>query len=49
MPDLIVAIEDYLSASNADRTQFVWTATAESILATATRAPQARGSRQSMK
>ncbi len=33
MPDLIAKIEDYLDATNADPTPFVWTATAESILA----------------
>ena len=38
MPDLIATIEDYLSANNADRTPFVRTETAESILAKATRA-----------
>ena len=32
VPDLIVAIETYLVANNADPTPFVWTATAESIL-----------------
>lgn len=30
---LIAAIEDYLQANNLDPTPFVWTATAESILA----------------
>lgn len=38
VPDLITAIEDYLQTSNADPTPFVWTATAESILAKVTRA-----------
>ena len=38
VPDLITAIEDYLQANNADPTPFVWTATAESILAKVTRA-----------
>ncbi len=38
VPDLIAAIEDYLQANNADPTPFVWTATAESILAKVTRA-----------
>jgi len=33
VPELITAIEDYLTASNADPTPFVWTATAEQILA----------------
>ncbi|HET7398876.1 MAG TPA: IS630 family transposase [Intrasporangium sp.] len=38
VPDLIAAIEDYLRAHNAEPTPFVWTATAESILAKVTRA-----------
>jgi len=38
VPDLIVAIEDYLQAHNADPVPFVWTATAESILAKVARA-----------
>ncbi len=33
VPELITAIEDYLTANNADPTPFVWTATAEQILA----------------
>ncbi|MGH9304446.1 MAG: IS630 family transposase [Acidimicrobiales bacterium] len=33
VPDLIAAIEDYLDANNAHPTPFVWTATAEEILA----------------
>jgi transposase len=33
VPDLIAAIEEYLSASNDDPRPFVWTATAEDILA----------------
>jgi len=33
VPDLIAAIEAYLEANNADPTPFVWTATAEQILA----------------
>ena len=33
VPNLITAIEDYLSAHNDDPKPFVWTATAESILA----------------
>jgi transposase len=33
VPDLIAAIEEYLSASNDDPKPFVWTATAEEILA----------------
>jgi transposase len=33
VPDLIAKIEAYLDATNADPTPFVWTATAESILA----------------
>ncbi len=32
VPDLITAIEDYLSANNAEPRPFVWTATAEEIL-----------------
>lgn len=38
VPDLITAIENYLQANNEDPTPFVWTATAESILAKVTRA-----------
>ena len=33
VPDLIGSIEDYLNAHNDDPKPFVWTATAESILA----------------
>jgi hypothetical protein len=33
VPDLITAIDNYLEASNNDPTPFVWTATAEQILA----------------
>ena len=33
VPDLITAIEAYLNANNTDPTPFVWTATADSILA----------------
>jgi len=33
VPDLIAAIEEYLSANNDDPKPFVWTATAEEILA----------------
>jgi transposase len=32
VPDLITAIEDYLTANNTDAKPFVWTATAEEIL-----------------
>lgn len=38
VPDLIAAIEDYLQAHNAEPVPFVWTATAESILAKVARA-----------
>ena len=38
VPALITAIEDYLEAHNDDPKPFVWTATAESILAKVTRA-----------
>lgn len=38
VPHLIAAIEDYLQAHNTEPTPFVWTATAESILAKVTRA-----------
>ena len=38
VPHLITAIEDYLQAHNAEPTPFVWTATAESILAKVARA-----------
>lgn len=33
MPDLIAKIEDYLDAHNDDPKPFVWTATAQYILA----------------
>jgi hypothetical protein len=33
VPDLVAAIEAYLNANNADPKPFVWTATAEAILA----------------
>jgi len=33
VPDLVTAIEGYLKASNADPKPFVWTATADDILA----------------
>ena len=33
VPDLIAAIEAYLQANNADPTPFIWTASAEAILA----------------
>jgi transposase len=38
VPDLIASIEDYLSAHNQDPKPYVWTATAESILAKVQRA-----------
>ena len=38
VPDLIASIEDYLDASNADPKPYVWTATAEYILAKVARA-----------
>ena len=38
VPDLIASIEGYLNAHNADPTPYVWTATAESILAKVQRA-----------
>lgn len=38
VPNLITAIEDYLQANNDDPTPFIWTATAESILAKVARA-----------
>jgi transposase len=38
VPDLITAIEKYLQAHNAEPTPFVWTATAETILAKVARA-----------
>jgi transposase len=38
VPDLIASIEDYLNAHNADPRPYVWTATAESILAKVQRA-----------
>ncbi len=38
VPDLITSIETYLAASNADPKPYVWTATAESILAKVQRA-----------
>jgi len=33
VPELITAIETYLTANNTEPTPFVWTATAEQILA----------------
>jgi len=33
VPDLIAKIEEYLDAHNAKGTSFIWTATAEDILA----------------
>ena len=41
VPNLITAIEDYLAAHNDDPKPFVWTATAESILAKVARAREA--------
>ena len=38
VPELIASIESYLNAHNADPKPYVWTATAESILAKVTRA-----------
>jgi len=38
VPDLIESIEEYLNAHNADPKPYVWTATAESILAKVQRA-----------
>jgi len=38
VPDLIASIEAYLNAHNADPKPYVWTATAESILAKVQRA-----------
>jgi transposase len=38
VPDLIASIEEYLNAHNADPRPYVWTATAESILAKVQRA-----------
>jgi transposase len=38
VPDLIASIEEYLNAHNADPKPYVWTATAESILAKVKRA-----------
>lgn len=40
VPDLINSIEDYMAANNADPHPYVWTATAESILAKVQRARQ---------
>jgi hypothetical protein len=37
VPDLIAAIETYLNAHNSDPKPFVWTATADDILAKITR------------
>jgi transposase len=39
VPDLIASIEAYLNAHNADPQPYMWTATAESILAKVQRAP----------
>ena len=33
MPDLIASIQEYINAHNDDPKPYVWTATAESILA----------------
>jgi transposase len=41
VPNLITAIEEYLSAHNDDPKPFIWTATAESILAKVARAREA--------
>jgi len=38
VPDLIASIEEYLNAHNANPTPYVWTATADSILAKVQRA-----------
>ena len=38
MPDLIAAIQEYTDAHNNDPKPYVWTATAESILAKVPRA-----------
>jgi len=38
VPELIASIGDYLNAHNADRKPYVWTATAEKILAKVQRA-----------
>jgi transposase len=38
VPELIASIEDYLAANNANPKPYVWTATAESILAKVQRA-----------
>lgn len=38
VPDLVASIEDYLAASNDNPKPYVWTATAESILAKVARA-----------
>lgn len=43
MPDLIAAIESYLDAHNDDPKPFVWTATAEDILAKVARGRVALG------
>jgi hypothetical protein len=37
VPDLIARIEEYLAAHNDDPKPFIWTATAEDILAEVTR------------
>ena len=47
VPDLITNIQSYLDASNADPKPYVWTATAESILAKVARARAALNQRAS--
>ena len=37
MPDLVASIQEYIDANNDDPRPYVWTATAESILATVAR------------
>jgi len=37
VPDLIAAIQEYIDTHNNDPKPYVWTATAESILASGTR------------
>lgn len=47
VPDLVAAVEAYLDATNADPKPFVWTATAESILAKVRRGRVTLESKQS--
>ena len=49
VPDLIAKIEDYLAAHNNDPKPFVWTATADEILAKVAPRPRRTPSSQSIR